>query len=352
MKRGGGSRGKGEWRPERSGGRTGKPRGGRSDARRGEARGPRTEPRDRPRAFASSGPRRRFGAAHGFTDQAPAGAGSREPAAAAPRPKPEARARPAEPSERHLFGINPVLEALRANPERIERLYLADGTLGPRIAGEIYSRARDAGLRVDAVDRERLTQMAQGGVHQGVVAEVRTFQYLELFQLIERAKASDRPPFVVVLDGIQDPQNLGAIIRSAHAFGAHGVVLPKDRAAGITGFVAKASAGAVEHCDIARVTNLSRALEELKEAGFWIVVADPEGDRDLWDGKLEGPLAVVVGAEGPGVRKGVLEHCDFRVRIPMLGQVASLNASVSAAVLLYEVTRQRALVRKPAAEAS
>lgn len=241
-----------------------------------------------------------------------------------------------------IFGINPVLEALRASPKTIEKIYVGQGAVNQRVAGEIFSRAREAGVKVDQVDRERLQRLADGGVHQGVAAEVREFEYVELGALIDAAKASERPPLVVVLDGIQDPHNLGAIIRSAHAFGAHGVVIMKDRAVGITGTVVKASAGATAHCPVARVTNLSRALEELKEAGFWTVAADPEGDQALWQAKLDGPLAVVVGAEGAGVRKGVLGHCDFRVRIPMVGQVASLNASVSAGVLLAEVTRQRA----------
>lgn len=241
-----------------------------------------------------------------------------------------------------IFGINPVLEALRASPKSIEKIYVGQGAVNARVAGEIFSRAREAGVKVDQVDRERLQRLADGGVHQGVAAEVREFEYVELDALIAQAKASDRPPLVVVLDGIQDPHNLGAIIRSAHAFGAHGVVIMKDRAVGITGTVVKSSAGATAHCPVCRVTNLSRALEQLKEEGFWTVAADPEGDQALWQAKLDGPLAVVVGAEGAGVRKGVLGHCDFRVRIPMVGQVASLNASVSAGVLLAEVARQRA----------
>jgi 23S rRNA (guanosine2251-2'-O)-methyltransferase len=148
---------------------------------------------------------------------------------------------------------------------------------------------------------------------------------------------------VVVADGLQDPHNLGAVIRSADALGVHGVVLPKDRSVGVTATVAKASAGAVEHVAVARVTNLSRALEELKEAGLWVAAADPDGEQLLWEARLDGPLAVVVGAEGAGVRPGVLKHCDLRLRIPMGGQVGSLNASVSAALVLYEVARQRAL---------
>jgi 23S rRNA (guanosine2251-2'-O)-methyltransferase len=246
-----------------------------------------------------------------------------------------------ERSERHVYGVNPVLEALRAHPDEVERLFITEGQLGAKAAAELLSRAREAGLRVERVPRERLTTLADGGVHQGVVAELRGFRYVELHDILEAAEASGRPALVVVLDGIQDPHNLGAIIRSAHALGAHGVVMGKDRAVPVTGVVAKASAGAVEHCPVARVVNISRALEELKEAGLWTAAADPESKEPLWGARLDGPLALIVGAEGAGVREGVLKHCDFRLGIPMAGQVGSLNASVSAAILLYEVARQR-----------
>jgi 23S rRNA (guanosine2251-2'-O)-methyltransferase len=244
-------------------------------------------------------------------------------------------------SERYVYGVNPVLESLRAHTDRVERLFVTEGQLAAKAAAEIFSRAKDAGIRVERVPRERLASMAEGGVHQGVVAELRGFEYAELPDLLEAAEASGRPPLLVVLDGIQDPHNFGAIVRSAHALGAQGVVIAKDRAVPVTGVVAKASAGAVEHCPIARVVNLSRALEELKEAGVWIAAADPHSNENLWSARLDGPLALVVGAEGAGVREGVLKHCDFRLRIPMLGQVGSLNASVSAAILLYEAARQR-----------
>lgn len=243
--------------------------------------------------------------------------------------------------ERYIFGVNPVLEALRAHPEQVDRLLVAQGQLGSRAAAEILSRAREAGIRVDKLPRERLSALTEGGVHQGVVARLHAFQYAELEDLLSAAEASGRPPLVVVLDGVQDPHNLGAILRSAHALGAHGVVIPKDRAVGVTGVVAKASAGAVEHCPVARVVNLSRALESLKEAGLWVAAAHPQAEQPLWSARLDGPLALVVGGEGAGVREGVLQHCDLRLRIPMLGQVGSLNASVSASILLYEAARQR-----------
>ncbi|HVP59676.1 MAG TPA: 23S rRNA (guanosine(2251)-2'-O)-methyltransferase RlmB [Myxococcaceae bacterium] len=243
---------------------------------------------------------------------------------------------------RTVHGIHPVLEALRAHPGDVERVYVLEGSVAPRAAAEILARARAARVTVERVPRERLVAMVEGGVHQGVAARLREFAYASLDDVLAAATASGHPALVVVLDGLQDPHNLGAVIRSADALGAHGVVLPKDRSVGVTAAVARASAGAIEHVPVARVTNLSRALEELKVAGLWVAAADPEADQPLWSARLDGPLAVVVGAEGAGVRPGVLKHCDLRLRIPMAGRVGSLNASVSAALVLYEVARQRA----------
>ncbi|MBE2249261.1 MAG: 23S rRNA (guanosine(2251)-2'-O)-methyltransferase RlmB [Myxococcus sp.] len=243
--------------------------------------------------------------------------------------------------DRFIYGINPVLELLRAKPGQIDRLSVQEQGLKESIAGEIFKRASTHGIRVDRVDRARLDAMAPKSVHQGVVAEVRQFDYSTLEQILAAARMHGRPGLVVMLDGIQDPMNLGAIIRSAHALGADGIVIAKDRAAAVTGVVAKASAGATAHTKIARVTNLARALEELKAAGYWSVAAEPTGEETLWTARLDGPITIVVGAEGAGVRRGILEHCDYLVRIPMIGQVASLNASVSAAVLLAEVARRR-----------
>ena len=259
-------------------------------------------------------------------------------------PRPE-RGEPAGDSGRLVLGTHPVLEALAAHPDAVDRIYVVEGSVPPRGAGEILSRARELRVRVERISRERLAALADGGPHQGVAARLRGFAYLELETLLERAKASGRPPLLVVLDGLQDPHNLGAILRSADALGAHGVVLPKDRSVGVTPAVARASAGAVEHVPIARVTNLSRALEAMKEAGLWIAAADPDGDQPLWGARLDGPLGVVVGGEGAGVRPGVLGHCDLRLRVPMEGRIGSFNASVSAALVLYEVARQRALGR-------
>lgn len=235
-----------------------------------------------------------------------------------------------------------MLELLRGTPERIDRLLIVEGTVNPRLAGELLSRARDASVRFEYVPKDRLERLGEGVVHQGVLAEVRQFDFVELEALIDKAKRSGEPMLIVVLDGIEDPHNFGAIVRSAVALGAHGLVVGKDRSAPVTGVVAKASAGAIAHATIARVTNISRALETLKGAGAWVVAADPAGDRLMWNAPLDGHLVLVVGAEGAGVREGVLKHCDFRVQIPMAGKVASLNASVSAGVLLAEICRQRA----------
>lgn len=240
-----------------------------------------------------------------------------------------------------IFGVNPVMEALKGRPETVTRIAIAQGVVNNRVQGELMTRAKEARVKVEVVDRDRLDRMTDGEAHQGIVAEVKDFEYIGLAELIQKAKSSGRQPLVVLLDGIQDPHNVGAIIRSAHAFGAQGVVIMKDRASQVTGVAVKASAGATSHMNVARVTNLSRAIEELKDAGFWSVAADPEGKEIAWQAKLTGPLAVIVGAEGSGVRKGVLSHADYRVRIPMQGQVGSLNASVSTGVLLYEIARQR-----------
>jgi len=302
-------------------------------------RGPRGKPKGRA-AEASGGrfdPTEAAGAARAFQQ------GTRRGAEARPREVPRrVEGGPREfGDDRYVYGVNPVLELLRARPKQVDRVYVQQQGLKESISGEIFARARDENVRVDYVERDRLNAMIPQAVHQGVIAEVRQFDYSTLEAIIEAPKRENRPGLVVVLDGIQDPMNLGAIVRSAHAFGADGIIIPKDRAAAVTGVVAKASAGASAHTRIARVTNISRAIEQLKQEGYWTVAAQPDAKESLFSARLDGSLVIVVGAEGPGVRKGVLEHCDFLVRIPMSGQVASLNASVSAALLLAEVSRRR-----------
>jgi 23S rRNA (guanosine2251-2'-O)-methyltransferase len=236
---------------------------------------------------------------------------------------------------RVVYGLNPVRELLRAAPSEVSELWLADaGTRGAAFA-ELERLARAAQAKVRAAPRPKLDRLAGTDRHQGVVAVVAEFRYADLGELLARASASGRPPLLVLLDGVEDPHNLGAIIRSAHALGGHGVVIPKDRAAGVTPAVAKASAGAVERCPVARVTNVAQALERLKEAGVWSI-ALPLGALDL-----RGPTALVLGSEGEGLRPLVRRTCDFSARIPMTGELDSLSVSGTAAIALYEAARQR-----------
>ena len=241
---------------------------------------------------------------------------------------------------RFVYGVNPVLEALRAHPTEVMRVLVERGREGRRSQGaeRVAQAAGEAGIRVDEVPQGDLAHRSRSGVHQGVGAELSEFEYAEMEDVLERASA---PALLLVLDGVTDPQNLGALVRSAHALGAHGVVIPKDRAAGITPAAFKAAAGALEHCPVARVTNLSRALEQLKERGVWAVALAADGDKDLAAVDLRVPTALVLGSEGSGVRPLVRKTCDHVARIPMVGRVGSLNVSAAGAVALYEVARQR-----------
>ncbi len=236
---------------------------------------------------------------------------------------------------RLVYGINPVREALRA--KRARTVFLAEGV---KAALVLSGEARQAGAQVEQRPREELDALAPGAPHQGAIALCGEYEYAELEDLLARAP---RPALVLVLDGIQDPGNLGALVRSAHVLGAHGVVIPKDRSAEVTPAVVKTSAGATEHVPIAQVVNLSRALEQLKEAGLWVAGAVLGEDSQLpWEIDFTGPMALVIGSEGKGIRPLVERHCDFRIRIPVLGQVSSLSAPAAGAALLYEAARQRA----------
>jgi 23S rRNA (guanosine2251-2'-O)-methyltransferase len=245
---------------------------------------------------------------------------------------------------RFVYGLNPVLEALAAHPQDVVRVLVERGRGRQRSHGgdRVAEVAAAAGVRVEEAPHGELARRSRGGVHQGVGAEVAEFRYAELPDLIESARARKEAPFLLLLDGVTDPQNLGALIRSAHALGAHGVVVPKDRAAGVTPAVAKAAAGALEHCPLARVTNLTRAIEDLKEEQVWSIALAADGDRDLAEVDLTGGLALVLGSEGRGVRPLVRKTCDLVVRIPMLGRVGTLNVAAAGAVALYEAARQRA----------
>ncbi len=238
---------------------------------------------------------------------------------------------PRREREELIHGRNPVLEAARA--QRVRRVLLARGLEPDARIAEIRSLVQ----RVEEVEADRLDGLAAGGVHQGVVAELLPRRYLTLRQLLDR-----RPTLLVALDSIMDPQNLGAILRSAEAAGAGGAVLPERRSAPLSAVAVKASSGASELIPVARVSGLASAISEIRRAGLWCVALDPHGDLAPWEFDLAQPVCIVVGGEGAGVHRLVRERCDARIRLPMRGRVESLNASAAAAVLLYEVCRQRA----------
>jgi 23S rRNA (guanosine2251-2'-O)-methyltransferase len=242
---------------------------------------------------------------------------------------------------RIVYGLNPVRELLRAASAEASELWLAEGGTRGAAFADLERLGRKAGAKIRTAPRPKLDRLAGTDRHQGVVAVVADFRYADPEELLARAADSGRPPLLVVLDGVEDPHNLGAVIRSAHALGAHGVIIPKDRAVGVTPAVAKASAGAVERCPVARVTNVAQAIEGLKEAGVWSVALAADGDRPLRDTDLKGPIALVLGSEGEGLRPLVRRTCDLAACIPMTGDLDSLSVSASAAVALYEAARQR-----------
>ena len=241
-----------------------------------------------------------------------------------------------------LEGRKAVLEALNHN-KPIDRLLLrkeAEGISGTLKV--IAAKARERGVVVQEVDRAKLDSLAQSGNHQGVIALCPAKEYVEVEDILAIAAERNEPPFVVLLDGITDPHNLGAILRTVEAGGAHGVIIPKRRAVGLTGAVAKTSAGAIEHVAVARVTNINRCIDELKAKGLWIICADGgENEQSIYDADFSGPIAMVIGSEGEGVSRLVKEKADFVVRIPMLGRISSLNASVAAGIMIYEAVRRR-----------
>ena len=238
-----------------------------------------------------------------------------------------------------IEGRNAVIEALRAG-RTIDKIYIAKGDVDQTL-GHIASKARSAGVVVVEADRRKLDAMSQTHAHQGVIALCAVKEYCTVADILAIAQARGEPPFVIVCDEISDPHNLGAIIRSAECAGAHGVIIPKRRSAGLTAVVDKTSAGAVEHVAIARVPNLSAAIGELKKSGLWVYGAAAEGASPMWQTDLTGPVCLVIGSEGDGIGRLVRENCDCLVSIPLKGQISSLNASAAAAVLMYEVLRQR-----------
>ena len=238
-----------------------------------------------------------------------------------------------------LEGRNAVAEALRAG-RTIDKVFLAEGAADHGLR-RLASLAREAGAVVTAVDRRKLDQMSPTGAHQGIVAMAAAHDYSTLDDMLALAAERGEPPLLVLCDELSDPHNLGAIIRSAECAGAHGVVIPKRRSVALTAVVAKAAAGALEYMPVARVTNLSAAIETLQKKGLWVFGTAAEGATPLYEADLRGPAAIVIGAEGDGMSRLVAERCDYKVSIPLRGQISSLNASAAAAVLLYEALRQR-----------
>ena len=237
-----------------------------------------------------------------------------------------------------IEGRNAVQEAIRSG-KPIDKLYVLDGcTDGP--IRSIVRAARKKDVLIQFVKKERLDQISQTGKHQGVVAYTAAYEYSDIEDMFRLAEQKGEDPFLILLDEIEDPHNLGAIIRTANLAGAHGVIIPKRRAVGLTATVAKTSCGALNYTPVAKVTNLSKTIEELKERGLWFVCADMDGER-MYDLNLTGPIGLVIGNEGSGVSKLVKQHCDFVASIPMKGDIDSLNASVAAGALAYEIVRQR-----------
>ncbi len=238
-----------------------------------------------------------------------------------------------------IEGRNAVIEALRANVT-IDKIFIAKGETDATL-GHIASSAREKGIVVVDADRRKLDNMSRTHSHQGVIALAAVRAYVSVDDILEIAHKKGEPPLIVVCDELSDPHNLGAVIRTADAAGAHGVIIPKRRSAGLTAVVAKTSAGAVAHVPVARVPNIPTLLKELKEEGVWVFGTAAQGTTTLYQADLKGPAAIVIGSEGDGMGRLVTEQCDFTVSIPMFGAINSLNASAAAAVLLYEAVRQR-----------
>ena len=248
------------------------------------------------------------------------------------------RAEENEGLETRLEGRNSIREAFAAG-RTIDKLYVLDGCMDEPVQ-RIVSLARKAGTIISFVEKDKLDAMSETGVHQGVIAQAAAAEYCSVDDILALAEEKGEDPFLILLDDIEDPHNLGAIIRTANAAGAHGVVIPKRHAATLTATVAKASAGAVHYTKIAKVTNLASEVENLRKKGIWILCSAMDG-QEMYDLDLTGPIALVIGNEGSGVRPLIREKCDFTARIPLLGQIESLNASVAAGVLAYEIVRQR-----------
>lgn len=249
-----------------------------------------------------------------------------------------------EEKERRNFddqveGRNSVLELLESEKD-INKIYLTRGDKQGSI-NKIIGRAKGKGIVLVEVDKSKLDEMSQTGNHQGVIAIVPPFEYCEVEDILDEAKSKNEQPFILILDGIEDPHNLGAIIRTAETAGVHGVIIPKRRAASVNSTVNKVSAGAVEHMKVARVNNINDKIQYLKDNGLWIIGTDGKAENYYYEQDLTGPIALVIGSEGYGMNRLVSENCDILVKIPMMGKITSLNASVSAGIVTYEIVKQR-----------
>jgi len=238
-----------------------------------------------------------------------------------------------------IYGKNPIKEALEAG-QAINKIFIVRGNKSPADR-KIIQMARQRGIPIKETDSRKLSELTGQNRHQGIVAILMTVAYAEIDDIFKRAKEKNEPALIAILDEIQDPHNLGAIIRSAEAFGFHGIIIPKDRSVGLTDTVAKTSAGAVAHLPIVRVSNLARTIDDLKDEGVWIAGADQDAEMAFYKMDLNRSLGVVIGSEGKGIRRLIKKKCDFLVRIPMFGNVNSLNASVAAALVFCEARKQR-----------
>lgn len=239
-----------------------------------------------------------------------------------------------------IEGKNPVLEALRANHE-IVKIYILNGESGP--FQEIMGLARQKKIPVNLVDAKVLDRMAASRNHQGVIAVAAQWKYAQISEIFQKAALRNEPPFILLLDGLEDPQNFGSIIRTAEAAGVHGIIIPERRSVGLTAVVSRASSGAIEHIPVVRVTNLTKTIEELKKQGLWFTGADMNAAKPYHESDLKGAVGIVMGGEGSGISRLVKEHCDQMVRLPMWGQINSLNVAVATGIILYEARRQRSL---------
>jgi len=256
-----------------------------------------------------------------------------------PSRRPDRAAAPPEESEGQLEGRNAIQEALKSG-RTIDKVFIAAGDTD-RGLQRLAAQAKEAGAVVVSVDRRKLDAMSATGSHQGIIALAAAHEYCTIDDILEEAAARGEPALIVLCDELSDPHNLGAVLRSAECAGAHGVVIPKRRSVGLTATVAKASAGAVEYMKVARVTNLSSAIAELKQKGVWVYGTAAEGSIPMYQADLTGPTAIVIGSEGDGMSQLVRKNCDVMVHIPMKGRISSLNASAAASILLYEAVRQR-----------